>query len=78
MPKVVGTRKLKAAELLRTAENGPSFDMTFFYSNDVKLSLNQKKEIEDYFKDKYRLWSSTWIIPQMKVLIPELKEIKNV
>jgi hypothetical protein len=68
MPKVHDTRKQKAKELLRMVTNGPSFSLDFPFSSperDKYLKLAEKD---------YRLWSSSWIIPKLKELIPELKE----
>lgn len=69
MPKVRDTRKQKARELLRTATEGPHFSMGFPFDN----SAERDKYIELAKKD-YRLWSSSWIIPRLKELIPELRE----
>jgi len=63
-------RKADARELLRTAIRGPSLSLTFV---NMSLSDDQRKKLEDHMAESYRLWSSTWIIPKLVRLIPELK-----
>jgi hypothetical protein len=65
MPKVINTRKQKAAELLERLESGPSF-------SDVAVPFTT-----DEAAMHYRVWSSSWIIPIVKELVPELKEKKS-
>lgn len=62
MPKVVNTRKQRAAELLAMLERGPSLRISGFAPLTVK-------EIQE----GYKLWVETWVIPELKALVPELK-----
>ena len=72
MPKVTNTRKQRANELVDRLKKGPATDLTFFYS--VELTPAQKELIRKHFKEGYKFWSQTWILEQIKLLIPELKE----
>lgn len=67
------TRKQRAADLLKTATEGPSYDMTF---SEAGLTEDQKKAVEAELIERYKLWSGSWIIPKLKRLVPELKEPK--
>lgn len=73
MPKVNGTRKQRAKELLATATRGPSISLTFVAAD---LSDEQKKVLEAEMAEGYRLWSQTWLLPELKRLVPELREDK--
>lgn len=66
MPKTKGTRKQQALELLKDAQTGPRFDDTF-----------AGRYSPMHAKNEYLLWAETYIIPQLKKLIPELKETKQ-
>lgn len=67
------TRKQRAAELLKTAAAGPSYSMTF---SSAGLTEEQKEIVEAELKYRYQLWSGSWILPDLKKLVPELKEPK--
>jgi len=67
MPKVHGTRKQKANELLRMVTNGPSFSLDFPHQ-----STERDKYLKLAEKD-YRLWANSWIIPKLKELVSELE-----
>lgn len=67
------TRKQLAADLLRTATKGPSYDMTF---SRVGLTEEQKKAVEAELIERYKVWSDSWVIPKLKRLVPELREPK--
>ena len=54
------TRKQRALWLLELVEKGPA-----------SLELDGKVEPK-----QYKLWVESWIIPELKRLIPELKEKK--
>jgi hypothetical protein len=66
MPKTSNTRKQRAAELLKKLTNGPAFDET----PGRPLSL-------DEIKSQYRIWSESWILDELKELVPELRERNN-
>lgn len=65
MPKFFDRRIDKAKELLERLERGPSF-------SDMAVEFTVKEA-----QEQFRLWCSTWIIPDVKELIPELKEKKR-
>lgn len=54
------TRKVEAAELLKTLEQGPAWDL-------IEGPAGAK------YLDLYRLWASAWVIPLVKRLVPELR-----
>ena len=53
-----GTKKQQARELLRLLEEGPSM-------------TGESPEFSEQFKQHYRLWADTWIIPKVKRLLPD-------
>ena len=59
MPKVTGTRKQKATELLARLERGPMFS-EFEYTPERA-------------KEAYQRWAQSWILEEVKELIPELR-----
>jgi hypothetical protein len=61
MPKVTNTRKQRAAALLRTLETGPC------------LGFSGMKMSPDEARRDTQLWLRTWVIPEVKRLVPELK-----
>jgi hypothetical protein len=72
MPKVNGTKKQRAAELLSTAATGPDMSLTFTAAD---LSPEHKKVLEAELAHRYRLWSRTWLLPELKRLVPELAKL---
>lgn len=66
MPKVHGTRKEKAMELLEMIKNGPSFSGEPFH-----MPFTPKEA-----KQQYDLWASSWICSRVVELIPELKKAR--
>lgn len=77
MPKVSGTRKERAVELLQRAETGPCLGLTSAFIADSGLSRNQVLMLQTELKTKYRLWAQTWLVPNIKQLVPELRALKN-
>lgn len=67
MPKVIGTRKQKALELYRRIKNGPSI-FPRIGENDPN-SMNKEE-----FERHYKMWSESWILHDLKELIPELRK----
>jgi hypothetical protein len=60
MPKVSDTRKQKAAELVRRLTDGPSWS--------IFSQLNPEEATR-----QFKLWSSSWILPVVRELVPELR-----
>lgn len=58
------TRRHRALELLNVLQQGPAFRL-----ND--------SEAEREIVRQYQLWCKTWILPEVKQLIPELREEKD-
>lgn len=70
MPKVVGTRKQKALELLRLCIKGPSIF--------PRIGCNDANTItKEEFEHHYKIWSESWIIYDLIDLIPELRKNKE-
>jgi hypothetical protein len=63
MPKVIDTRKLRAAKLLERIERGPSFNPT----TGEPLSAEEAQRL-------YRIWMQSWILEDLIDLIPELRQ----
>ena len=63
------TRKERAAELLKTLETGPAFS-TF------GPSPKDEQTMEAWANGCYRIWATTWVLGELKRLIPELKNAK--
>jgi hypothetical protein len=63
MPKVIDTRKLRAAKLLERIERGPSFNPT----TGEPLSTEEAQA-------QYNRWMNSWILEDLKHLIPELRQ----
>lgn len=61
MPKVEGTRKQKAKELLDRLTRGPSY-------SDIGRAFNVEEA-----SSQYKMWAESWIIPEVLALVPELK-----
>ncbi len=60
MPKVIGTRKQKAVVLLARLERGPEF-------SEFEFTPQRAKEA-------YQRWAESWILDDLKELIPELRK----
>lgn len=63
MPKVVGTRKQKAAELKEMLQRGPAF-----------TNLQGGEYTTEEARQTFLQWSNTWIIPLVNELVPELRK----
>lgn len=63
MPKTENTRKQRAAKLLEIVSRGPDFDDAFSH----RYGPHQAR-------DQYLLWVESWVVPELKRLIPELRE----
>ena len=65
MPKVKGTKKQEARELLRLLEDGPCLDY-----DDSRC----EKYTPEMAMESVHRWINSWIIHKVKHLVPELKE----
>lgn len=68
MPKVYGTRKLRARELLKRLKEGPCFG---------HWNYNEQRDPSKTEKEHYQLWANSWIISEVEDLIPELAKLKK-
>jgi len=57
-----GTRKERAAELMRMLWQGPS------------LGFPGREITRDEAEAECRLWLRSWIMPEVRALVPELKD----
>jgi hypothetical protein len=64
MPKLYGTRKQRARELLERIKRGPGFNVPMDGSS---LTVEQ-------VKDLYQLWVGSWVLEDLQDLIPELRK----
>lgn len=67
------TRMHKANELFNTLKKGPELSIDAFGVDGVTLSTTDRLLLKAYFIKNYRLWSESWIIPNVVELVPELK-----
>jgi hypothetical protein len=68
MPKITNTRKQRAAALLTRITDGPVL-------SDFCVALGKPFNPLEASK-QYRIWARSWVVDELKALIPELKEIK--
>lgn len=68
MPKISGTKKQKAVELLERLKEGPAI----FPLIGSGQTIN-----EEVFKEHYQRWVKSWILGPVQELIPELKKLKE-
>ena len=66
MPKVIDTRKQRAAKLLERIERGPSFNPPMA---GEPLTTEEAQRL-------YRIWMQSWILEDSKALITELKKVQ--
>lgn len=63
----MATRKQRAHDLLKTANRGPAYGCDAF-GGSAKLQKEARQA--------YRLWATTWLLPEIIRLVPELKGVK--
>lgn len=51
------------------------FDLTFY--NVPNLTKEDRIKLEEYLKQHYKLWTDSWILPQIEELIEELQTHKK-
>gem|GEM_PF-6400907 len=66
MPKTSGTKKHKAQELLARISLGPAFSASPGQDYDPEQAIAS-----------YRLWVKTWVLDDLKLLVPELRNSEN-
>ena len=67
MPKVGNTRRERARALLARLERGPHFSANFGSHGYTHKDA----------ADTYRLWVESWVLDELKALVPELREAKQ-
>lgn len=66
MPKVKNTRKQRAEQLVELLQKGPAF------LEEKERAAGSGDEPHD-LKWRYVLWVNTWVMPELRDLVPELK-----
>lgn len=62
------TREQRARTVQERVRKGPS--VALIGIDHTKLT---KSEVIEYFAGHYRNWAETWVLPDLEVLIPELR-----
>lgn len=60
------TRKQRAEELLELLERGPHFTATTF-------QFERDRKPHEIATAYYRIWASSWVLPELKALVRELR-----
>lgn len=68
MPKVIDTRMDRAKKLLERLERGPSLG-----SDDI----GKEKYTPEDAMESFRIWARSWIIDELKDLVPELRKLEK-
>lgn len=72
-------KKLKMIKILEdmrgTVERCAVFNLTF--SPIPSMTKEDRNKLEEYFKEHYKLWANTWILPRIEELIQELQAHKK-
>ena len=66
------TKKQRAKELYEMAAEGPSFSLTF---SNARLTKKQEAAVLAELKDTYQIWVGSWVLPDLRRLLPDLKDI---
>lgn len=67
MPKVTDTRQQRAFQLLARLEIGPSF----------APHIGPEAFTPQYAEEAFRLWAQTYVLEELKSLVPELRNLKT-
>lgn len=62
------TKATRAADVLRLAQKGPDWSITFMDRGGA--TREQAQLILDQVKEAYKLWASTWVTPELEELLP--------
>lgn len=68
MPKIANRRIDKANDLLARATRGPSISLI-----GIDHTTMTPDAVIKHFEYHYRLWSSSWVLPLINELVPELR-----
>lgn len=66
VPRLIDTRKQRAAELVKLATAGPDFSA-------LGRKLETPDDFGDYARETYTLWARSWLLPLIRQLVPELR-----
>lgn len=69
-PSLKTTRKERAKNVLELATQGPSISLSF---SEANLTPEQVAILEAEIKESYTRWANSWLLHDLKTLIPELK-----
>jgi hypothetical protein len=67
------TRLLRAEDVMRKLRNGPA---SLAERSDFTPGGNAGEQARRALNGDYQLWVSTWILPELEHLIPELRKEK--
>lgn len=68
------TRAIKAAELKKRLQDGPSHSMTFLGAETgINLTDKQKLVLEAWLVRRYKLWADSWVLEPLGDLIKEVR-----
>lgn len=67
------TKKQVARDLFETAATGPSFSFTFAHVKG--LTEAQREAVEAYAKEQYQIWVGSWVLPELRTLLPDLNKL---
>lgn len=67
------TRATRAATLRKRVIEGPAFSYMDFHHEDP-LTPERAAEIASF---NYRLWANSWVLPDLDILVPELRKRDN-
>lgn len=66
------TKKQRTIDLYETAATGPSFSLTF---ENLGLSKEKNAAVIEAVNKQYQIWVGSWVLPDMRKLLPDLKGI---
>jgi hypothetical protein len=69
---ITRTRAIRAAELLKRLETGPAFS-SLEWTHDFS---QPPKKPEQIATESYRRWADSWILDELRELVPELRKTK--
>ena len=69
MPRVTNTKKQRATQLLERLARGPAMRSVIGPLSDTAVA--------EAAQASYQLWVKTWVLPEVRELVPELRNSKT-
>lgn len=63
------TKMSLAGQLLRSVTDGPDYGLD---NSRAGLTEEQKRILTAELQARYKLWAGSWVIPQVRTLVPQL------